>query len=564
MKKTVTANVSGTVFHIEEDAYDRLQRYLSGIRAQFEGTDGREEIMSDIEARIAELFRERLDGRRQVVTLDDVDHVVSVMGQPEDYNDGESGQAAQSPADDSRAKTHKRFFRDPDDKWVGGVIGGLAAYIGMDPLWLRIAMIALFFLGSGTPFVLYAILWILVPMAETPADRLRMGGEPVTVDNLKRAFEEGGHRVANEAKDLGRKWGSEAQRRSSNTGDIVAKLIGLVIVLTGLGLLLGMVTSVIGGAFGLWHAGWGSNDMGLLDFGALLIGSREHALWLAIGLLVLLLVPIIAILLAGFRLLLNTRAPGWLAWLLALLWFSALVPTVIGAFSVLGQFRREASTTETIELQSPAEGILYLDAFQPGDTTGDWQWSYRRGHAEIDIDGIVIGDGLVAGAWARLDVEASPDSLFHLTTVRESRGRTGKQAYAHAQRISTRVQQEGDALFVSPVLRFPLEDGIRAQDAHFTLLVPVGKEVFFRPGSKAVIHDVENVTNTHDRDMIGKAWRMTPDGLEESRPGQPPAPAEPEPVPGKKSPEAPRSTNAATPIREVRLPSALDFVRMAI
>ena len=83
MKKTLTANISGTVFHIEEDAYDRLQRYLSTIRAQFTGTDGREEIMADIEARIAELFTERLDGRRQVVNVDDVEHVIGIMGQPE-------------------------------------------------------------------------------------------------------------------------------------------------------------------------------------------------------------------------------------------------------------------------------------------------------------------------------------------------------------------------------------------------------------------------------------------------------------------------------------------------
>ena len=84
MKKTLTANISGTVFHIEEDAYAKLQRYLDTVRAQFSGSDGRDEIMADIESRIAELFTERLVGR-QVVTIDDVDHVIATMGQPEDY-----------------------------------------------------------------------------------------------------------------------------------------------------------------------------------------------------------------------------------------------------------------------------------------------------------------------------------------------------------------------------------------------------------------------------------------------------------------------------------------------
>jgi phage shock protein PspC (stress-responsive transcriptional regulator) len=566
MKKTVTANVSGTVFHIEEDAYDRLQRYLGGIRAQFEGTDGREEIMADIEARIAELFRERLDGRRQVVTLEDVDHVVAVMGQPEDYADGEAGEARQTPPSDGAKKTGKRLFRDMDDKWVGGVIGGLAAYIGTDPLWLRIAMIVFFFLGSGTPFLIYVILWILVPAAETPADRLRMSGEPVNVDNLKRAFEEGGQRVAHEAKDLGRKWGAEAKRSASGASSAVARFIGAIIILGGLSLLVGLVTSVIGGAFGLLHASWSTGELGPLDLGALVIGSRSQALWLGIGTLVLCLVPIVAILLAGFRLLFDTRTPGWLAWSLALLWFSALVPVIVAALATAGQFQRKASVRDEIELTAPADGTLYLDAFPHGDTLGDWHVRYRNGRVDMDTDGIRFEDGQVAGGWARIDVQASPDSLYRLVVVRESRGPNGKEALARAQRIITRYEQAGDALFVSPVLRFPQADGIRAQDADFTLQVPVGGKVFFRPGSKHVIHDVENVTNTYDRDMIGKAWRMTPRGLEEDNPFAlpltPAAPEAPKPMPQERPSRTNRSEEPAT--REVRLPSVLAFLRLAI
>lgn len=124
MKKTFTANVSGSVFHIEEDAYERLQHYLSGIRRQFEGASGREEIMADIEARISELFHERLAGTREAVSLADVEHVISVMGQPEDYTDPEQGnEPPQNATSTSEQRGYKRFFRDPDDKWVGGVIG---------------------------------------------------------------------------------------------------------------------------------------------------------------------------------------------------------------------------------------------------------------------------------------------------------------------------------------------------------------------------------------------------------------------------------------------------------
>ncbi len=568
MKKTLTANVSGTVFHIEEDAYDRLQQYLNGIRAQFDGADGREEIMADIEARIAELFNERLDGRRQVVAMADVDHVIGVMGQPEDYADGEERAEASSsappPQGKSNDKGYKRLFRDPDDKWVGGVCGGLGAYIGMDPLWLRIIMLVLFFVGSGVPLLLYLVLWILVPKAESAADRLRMEGEPVTVDNLKRAFEEGGKRMAGEAKDLGRNWGREARSRSGSAAGIIAKLIGAGIILFAFSLLLSLITAAVGGAFGLWHATWSTEELGLLDLGALIFETREQALWLGIGALVLCLVPIVAIMLAGFRLLLDTRTPSWFGWTLALLWLAALVPTIWGGLQLGRDFHRRNSTRTEVTLASPSADVLYLDALTPGDTTG-WSMRFDDGEIDFDLEGLHIENGQIAGGWARLDVEQSPDSLYHLVTIRSAQGRSTKEALARANNISTEFRQEGDVLYVSPVLRFSADDKIRIQDARFTLLVPVGKAVFFRAGSEDVIHDVDNVTNTYDHKMIGKTWRMTERGLEEGRPGA--EGSEPTEQPRKDSivrRERPRSAPRPPSVEEVRLPSVLSLLRLAV
>ena len=115
MKKTVTANIAGAVFHIEEDAYDRLQRYLAGIRINFGGNAG--EIMGDIESRIAELFNARLTNR-SVVTLEDVEHVESVMGRPEDFaGEGSPGTPPMG------TPGNKRFLRDPVKIEVARQIG---------------------------------------------------------------------------------------------------------------------------------------------------------------------------------------------------------------------------------------------------------------------------------------------------------------------------------------------------------------------------------------------------------------------------------------------------------
>ncbi|MBK7383643.1 MAG: PspC domain-containing protein [Flavobacteriales bacterium] len=517
MKKTLTANISGTVFHIEEDAYEAMNRYLDNIRAQFAGTDGREEIMSDIEARIAELLHERLDGRRQVVSMADVEHVVATMGQPEDFtDDGSEGSPDAPPTSEvPPGKRYKRLLRDPDDKWVAGVLSGLAAYIGMDPLWLRVAMIVLVWASVGVLIPIYILLWILVPKADNAADRLRMRGEPVTVENIRRVVEEGTERMASEAKDLGKQWRNSGSKRGGEAARILGKLAGVALIVIAFSMLLSLITGVIGGTFGLWNATWTNEDMGLLDLGGLLFASRSAAMWMAIGVFALLAIPIIGLFLLGFRLLLNTRMPKWLGWSLIILWVAALVPTIWGGVNLGRDFHRENTVRTEETLVQPTGSVLYLDALNVADETEGWSMHFNDGALDVDMDGLHVADGNIFGAWARLDVEASADSLYHLVVIRQARGVTAKAALARAEEIHFRVEQQGDVLFVSPLVSYAVTDKFRAQDVQFTLEVPLGKSIFLRPGSKAVIYDIDNVTNTSDHKMLGRTWTMTEGGLED-------------------------------------------------
>lgn len=528
MKKTLTANISGTVFHIEEDAYEALQRYLGNIRNRFTGTAGREDIMADIEARIAELFHERLDGRRQVVNMGDVDHVMAIMGTPDDFADGagsgnaDTGSATAAEAAMGSSTGRRRFFRDTDDKWLGGVFGGLGAYIGVDPLWLRIAAIVLVLASVGVLIPIYILLWILVPKADSAADRLQMRGEAVTVENIKRVVEEGaerfkqgGERMAREAGDLGRTWSENAGRRRSQALNVIIKLVGIALIVFAFSLLLGLVTGLIGGTASLWHATWSSEETGLLDLGELLFNTRDQAVWMALGGITLLVVPIIGLFLSGFRLLLDTRTPKWLGWGLTAIWLAAWIPVISTGLSLGKDFKRNNSTLTEIQLVQPASGTLYLDALDPADSTGNWSVHYDDGELEVDLDGIHLENGMVYGAWADLDVERSADSLFHLKVEREAHGATAKTALSRAEGIQYRFEQKDDALFVSPVIHFAAADKFRAQDAHFTLEVPLGRSIYLRTGSKHVIYDIDNVGNVYDRDMLGRTWTMTSRGLED-------------------------------------------------
>jgi phage shock protein PspC (stress-responsive transcriptional regulator) len=562
MKKTLTANISGTVFHIEEDAYEALNRYLANIRGKFSGSAGATEIMGDIEARIAELFSERLVGR-QVVTIADVEHVIAVMGQPEDYvsDEGSAGEGAGTGAGagagaGATGPRHRRLFRHPDDKWVGGVLGGIAAYFNADPLWFRIAFILLVIFGVGSPVLIYFILWILVPEAGTPAERLMMEGEPVTVDNIKRAFEEGAdrfkegaERVAKEADEMGRRWGSSAPRAGTRAAagveyaarrgaTAIGRLIGVFLLLLGTVLSLALLSALItGGSITLDAFGCGTD---LHDFSTAFFGSPKEGFWAVSSGVLLLLIPAIGVFLGGLRLATDVRTPQWLAWTLGATWFAALVAVLLIVPRLVNDFSRTRTSVQAVAITQPAGQTLVLDVLGPSSDEEDerrWSWGFDNGRFNADLDGFIVGDSMSLDQ-VGVDVEPSADSLFHLISERSAQGRGTKPALIRAEHITHRVEQRGDTLRIAPFLHAPLSDKFRAQRLRLVLQVPVGRAVHFGSTMGFLLDDVDNTTNTLDDDMVGRTWTMTSGGLSGTvTPDQVPddLPAPPAPV----KPEAP-------------------------
>jgi len=186
MKKTVSVNLGGFVFNIDEDAYKELQVYLSLIESHFAHDHGRQEIIDDIEARIAELFRAKTGTGKQVINIEDVQEVIKTLGKPEEMGEGESSEYEQEEPYTASYRTYRRIYRDPDNRIIGGVCSGLAAYWHFDPLILRIIFIVAF-LGFGVGLFIYLILWIVIPEAKTVAQKLEMRGEPVTASNIGKA-----------------------------------------------------------------------------------------------------------------------------------------------------------------------------------------------------------------------------------------------------------------------------------------------------------------------------------------------------------------------------------------
>ena len=144
MNKTISINLGGFFFHIDEDAYQKLSRYFDAVKRSL-APEGRDEIMKDIESRIAELFQERIQNEKQVIGLSEIDAVIGIMGQPEDYKiDEENNTSSSFNASNTSYSRTKRLYRDKENGMIGGVMAGLGHYLGIDALWLRIIMVILF------------------------------------------------------------------------------------------------------------------------------------------------------------------------------------------------------------------------------------------------------------------------------------------------------------------------------------------------------------------------------------------------------------------------------------
>ena len=263
MKKNITVNMFGILYPIDEDAYELLSRYLSNMRGYFSRQDGGTEIADDIEARVAELMNELRQSGVNAVTIEHVQSIISRIGSPEQLDVTEAETTAEPPQrgpvpppynPPAESKPEKKLYRDIDHKMLGGVLAGLGCYLGINPLWLRLAALVIFFCSYGWATLIYIIFWVLIPPAVTPEERLQMKGEPVNFDNLREEFLNGTREMVNR---------SSAGSFMSGVLQVLCSIFKVLLYVVGIAVLVGcaftLLAALIGGC-GLLLAPWG--DMG--------------------------------------------------------------------------------------------------------------------------------------------------------------------------------------------------------------------------------------------------------------------------------------------------------------
>jgi len=187
MKKVVNAGIGGRPFILEEDAFSKLESYLSFFKSKINMGSQEKEVMDDLEMRIADLFEEKLGSGSEVVTLQMVEEIISRLGMPDGSSPFENGGDTSSSASASaESKGPRKLYRDPDDRVIGGACSGLAQYLNIDVVLVRILFVVFTLIGGAGIWV-YIILWIVAPQALTAAQKCEMRGWPVTAENIRKA-----------------------------------------------------------------------------------------------------------------------------------------------------------------------------------------------------------------------------------------------------------------------------------------------------------------------------------------------------------------------------------------
>ena len=474
MNKTVNINLAGIFFHIDEDAYAKLQHYLDAIKRSLSGTNGRDEIINDIEARIAELFSEKIQNERQVIGTKEVEEVISVMGQPEDYMLDEELFEDEPSYTKSKGK---KLFRDTEHSYIGGVSSGLGHFLGINAIWLRLAWILLTIFSTGAFILIYIALWIFVPEAKTTADKLAMRGEPVTISNIERKIREGFEDVSGKMKDIDyEKYGYSARKGANSAatavGDGISFLLNLFVKFIGILLLLIAGTTLIGlfigfftvGTFGIIEAPW----MEWVD----MVGPGQENIWvisilafLAIG------IPFFFLFILGLKILVKKlKSIGTTAKLVLLgLWIISVLGLIFFGIKQATERAYDADVVITETLPVKANDTLYLK--MEGNPVLN-STPYRSGKFNYSLD---ENDQKVL--WSqdiRLVVKSTSDSLGRIEIQKTAEGKNYEDARARAEKINYTTSFSGNELKLGGQLTTAPENKHRDQEVQVTLFLPEG------------------------------------------------------------------------------------------
>nr|WP_321247641.1 PspC domain-containing protein [uncultured Psychroserpens sp.] len=547
MNKTVNINLAGIFFHIDEDAYLKLQRYLEAIKRSFTDSQGRSEIISDIEARIAELFTERVQNEKQVIGNKEVEDVITIMGQPEDYLvDDEifEDEPQQQNYSSKRSSTSKKLYRDTDNSYVGGVSSGLGHYFGIDALWIRLIWVLLIF-GAGTGVLLYILLWIFVPEAITTSEKLQMKGEQVNISNIEKKIKDGFDSVTNAVQNVDlKKHGDKIKEGFENVSDSIsegvkkadlprqgeriksssssffetigtifmfflkmfAKFFGLILMFVGAVTIISLVISL-----------FSVNLMDNIHFPGVNLFDVTDATRMPVWLMSILLFFFFGIIAffvfyLGLKILItNLKSIGKTAkYTLLGLWIISFIALSVTFIRFGMSYKEEGSFIKTEKLSSITANDTLTIRMNNNDlltTQYNRNFRFKTAYNEND-DKVLFSQGV------RLIVKSTSDSIAKIRIERSARGFDFQDAKSRAEKIEYSYELKGNVLSLNSYFILPLNESRKDQEVDVTLYLPEGSVLYADRNTYNYHYNDYYYNDLLDQDMEERHLKIITNGVE--------------------------------------------------
>ncbi len=514
MNKILNINLGGYALTIDDDAHEYLQSYLDSIKRRFSESDGRDEIMRDVETRLGELITQYM-GNHTIVMLPHVESAVQIMGKPEDFGGDEAEPAPSSSKSDKGGggipvfgqtiKTGKKLFRDENDAIIGGVCSGLASYFGIhDPVWMRLIFVILGLVSFGFWVPVYLLLWIIVAPARSASERLSMKGEPVNVDSIAKEFEKGYDRLSKRMSETAGERFNVSQSASGCLSVLGRVALGFLILIVA-GLVIGLGTAWVAGIFAFFTAQPILSYFSPLSAGSTYFGV--FCLFIVMGL------PVVSLCLWMARTIFKVRTPGWLRGGLSVFWVLSLISLFAVGVAGARKFRSGSTVTKTVDLSGVQSDTLRVDwdHFTENDRP-DWEWPWDDADIYIGHDRVEMRD------FVRIRVHRSTSGRFECQQEIRARGATSAEAADNANQTEYQVSVDGNTLRVPNNMIIAQGKKWFGRLVTINIGVPEGKSfVFGKDIYNYAAADLDEYADDNDRNYISRSpetvFLMTNEGI---------------------------------------------------
>lgn len=498
MEKSIKINISGVIFQIHENAYELLRDYLQSVSSLLSNVQGGGEMIDDIEARIAEIFQSKPSWQTAVISKDEVEEMISIMGKPEDI----AGDLESEIPGGSYSRQQKKLYRNKDNAIIGGVCSGISDYTGIDAVWIRIIFI-LFALVYLSGAVVYAILWIVLPVISRGT---YLSKPAKTARKTEKARRDDVSAVGNAFNEIFRAFG----KFFIILFRVILAIIGVAFIIGGFTALLSLVMVLFSHTTILLPDIYENSVIYLPEF-MFFIADPALSVWLVILISLVILLPLLALIYWGVRMVFQIRVRDLaLNLIMLIVWILGCTTLIIIAFTHEISFSDSYRTSMQMSIPVSDSLTVRLD-----DRISSLEYD-REVHLPFEpVNMYLDKEEDIIYVSPEINIYHTDDDPY-IEILKYSSGTSRSNAIRKAEKLNYDISIDDDLVKLDEY--FSLSPGQKWLGAFIKIrfYIPDNMIIYFDEEIEELMHDDYFGCGVYSWRAGGKYWKMIEGRLEET------------------------------------------------